>query len=375
MALVWSILSWIFPGDSYAGSMRTSDLLPRSPPPRLIPHPECSPFRVVCEKIKLSRQLDMSSEGTIHAVGDEIWFLPAPYGSRSQRINLSTKKVTTVVSNIKPPERRILCCTPSGIIVTCDDSYNTIIVYDGIKCTLNQKPEFYSHNATGDIPAYKFATPSSYLGINQNGEEELILFAGKFNEDLSVHTLNLTTFEWKEIQVAENSRVPPYRHRGYSICVVNSDRVLLFGGFREGRNIYYEELFNDVWEFNVRTGVWNLLESNTPPPFVRCYAVSVLQGDWMIVLGGTSVVHNSALDDCWGFNLITHEWHQLCIEGDDYPTLAGACWVKLIDGQCILVGGRWGPEINAPLGSNTSAYAFNFFTSNLKSANDNKFET
>lgn len=106
--------------------------------------------------------------------------------------------------------------------------------------------------------------------------------------------------------------------------------------------------------------VFEYHESNTPGPCKRSNIVSIVNGSWMIIVGGYSATYGE-LDDCWAFNLIAHEWHQIRVEGDKCPPLWGHCWTKLPDGRCVLIGGTWGYN-GGPAGANISALTLLAFT-------------
>jgi hypothetical protein len=334
-------------------------------PPRKTNPPKISPFRGECEKLNLSAEV-WETSGHIYVVGNELWFQVAkPFYYVPFCIDLATYQVTRSHlgdKTILPEGGRILCTSPSGMVIVCNASATLVSICDGNQLANGILKPLMSQETTGDY-LNNNADRAMYLGINEYGQEEVVFRPGNNSSGIpcAVYLLNLTTFVWKIIQVAKTSPILPPSLSWCDCCVATPDRLLLFDSFVESGNYLDEDskYFDNIWEFNVRTGVWRLLETDTPGPCARSNIVSIVQGSWMIIVGGYSAIYGE-LDDCWAFNLIQHEWHQILVEGDKCPPLWGHCWTKLPDGRCVLIGGRWG-ENSGPAGANLGAYAFRFY--------------
>ncbi|KIZ03963.1 hypothetical protein MNEG_3997 [Monoraphidium neglectum] len=135
------------------------------------------------------------------------------------------------------------------------------------------------------------------------GGHILTLEAGRkrrlFFDDL--WSLNVEDWEWRRVEVAASSPLPPKRDMA-ALAALADGRLLLFGGRSEA-----QRALNDAWVFDTSTSAWTQLKPEGPlPPPRKMHALAPVpavpgQPPAAALFGGEK--DNGLLDDLWVLQL------------------------------------------------------------------------
>lgn len=132
-------------------------------------------------------------------------------------------------------------------------------------------------------------------GALDPARDRLVLYGGNDREDYyeDTFTFDLETFEWREYP--EPEVVPSRRGFGRALLDAPRDRILLFGGNREG------DFYNEVWAFTLDNERWSRLEVDDPRPSTRNTSLFVHDTlrDRFIVFAGQK--RSERRNDLWEF--------------------------------------------------------------------------
>jgi hypothetical protein len=167
--------------------------------------------------------------------------------------------------------------------------------------------------------------------------EKVYLFGGlgssskeRFNE---LWTYNLKDGIWTLIEPHGDIPTPRY------CCTMNAwqDKMVCFGGFGDGDRL------NTVHVWSKETMEWKFLVTNGELPEKRSHHTGTVSGNRLIVFGGLSQ-EGKRLNDIHVLDLTTLTWSQLEVRGTlPSPRLGHSC-VMLGSKVMIVFGGYGGPE-------------------------------
>lgn len=159
---------------------------------------------------------------------------------------------------------------------------------------------------------------------------------GPFSPCSDGYVLDLNSMTWSSLP--QNGDIPSPRWK-HSTTAVGS-KIYLFGG----RN--YQNVFNDLYEFDISTFTWKNLIPNSFPnenlPMPRySHSINSIQNSELLILFGG--IHDSVtiFNDVWLFNIPTSEWKQIvCSNGIiPPPTFSHSSFVH--NNQLYIVGGYY----------------------------------
>jgi N-acetylneuraminic acid mutarotase len=209
-----------------------------------------------------------------------------------------------------------------------------------------------------------------YLGSNNHGHHELILFGGHetsseylISNSNDVYILNYTLLEWRKLAIPPQE-IPAGRYWG-DLFVVNPENVVIFGGFSGNLSEYevQDKYHDDVWNLNLQTLEWTKLPNHTVDgiaPIGRGNFVSTLRSNWLVVVGGYSPTRGE-MSDSWAFNVQSCEWQELTLERDQFPSVWGHAWAEIAPGHMICSGGEGGWN-QGGRNMNANFYTFTFLS-------------
>ncbi|KAI8091536.1 hypothetical protein BDF21DRAFT_376285 [Thamnidium elegans] len=226
-------------------------------------------------------------------------------------------------------------------------SPDAFIIYGGTHRTSTKKELFYidannlsanSVNTSGDIPSPRI----SPVIVAMNGH--VLLFGGKplahdENYDPGFYLLNLHSKQWTRIQM---EGVQPTERSGHS-AVAHEGVMYIWGGQNEGN------YFNDLFIFNSSTFSttprWEQLGYNNECPEARSGHISQFFENKLFIFGGTD--GQRLFDDIWSFDLHTGLWTRIEAEGFN-PAARESCASAMVDDVIYIIGGKGenGVELN-----------------------------
>jgi len=128
-----------------------------------------------------------------------------------------------------------------------------------------------------------------------DGNSTIYVFGGS---DIYGNVLNdVWTFSNNQWTNVTSSLSPPPR-RGHT-CAYGAGQFFIFGGDN------LQELFNDVWSFNLAQKSWKKFPSNSPPSKRTWLGYSSFHQNALFVFGGCTTVHltDNVLQDFWKYTL------------------------------------------------------------------------
>ncbi len=133
---------------------------------------------------------------------------------------------------------------------------------------------------------------------------------------------------------------PPPHHFPVMEYVPTIDRVILFGGYRQG----FSTLFNDTWAYDYIPNRWvNLNPENPPPPRAYHYMALEPTTNRLVMFGGVrdeSQYPNSpetTNDESWIYNVAGNYWRQVFPEDAPGPRAWHA--MSRTSGRVLMFGG------------------------------------
>jgi len=242
--------------------------------------------------------------------------------------------------------------SPRYDVYSCNNGVDTIYIFGGRD--QYYLDEVWSYNITSKLWSFLYGNTATAQGISpvyyvtqspgtRSGggmvylsNQQLLIFSGTlFSEggaysyaDVWLYSLKkgLWTFVGDEATVIvtlQNASGYPTARRGFGMTTMNNGTVVVFGGYggSDPPAFYY----NDLWFYNPKTNIWNLMFGNpretqqnfavysnpTPYPGGRYgHSVNVLYDNTIIIIGGFGYTANNSgyLDDIWRYNPKTSSW-------------------------------------------------------------------
>ncbi|KAI8992545.1 hypothetical protein BDB01DRAFT_738618 [Pilobolus umbonatus] len=222
-----------------------------------------------------------------------------------------------------------------------------LLLYGGYHRSSTKKDLFYvdinglsasSVSTTGDVPSHRahaiIVPISNYI----------LLFGGRpllleENYDSSVYLLNLNSRRWTRMRVEETQ---PMERSGHT-AITQDGMVYIWGGQIEGK------YFNDLFMLNTSTlnsnARWEQIAYNNEGPEPRSGHISALYENTMYIFGGSN--GQTLFNDIWSYDLHTGLWTRLEINGY-IPQPRESCASSMVGDIIYIVGGRGenGVELN-----------------------------
>ncbi|CAG9460707.1 unnamed protein product [Pedinophyceae sp. YPF-701] len=170
---------------------------------------------------------------------------------------------------------------------------------------------------------------------------KVVLFGGADRaptpfEDLWVLECEADVYQWTRITPTFKDGVDILPRTGATMCAIN-DKIYMYGGQDPMTGVVYSDvtcLDTDVWEWSKVRVI-----GDSPPPR-HSHVAAALAKDRIIVVHGGSGPQGTPLDDLWVFNLDSGMWTRPAPAGDPPAAreMAAAC---VLGGDRILIhGGR-----------------------------------
>ncbi len=122
--------------------------------------------------------------------------------------------------------------------------------------------------------------------------------------------------------------------RGYHTANMVGNKLIIFGGSDGG------ECFNDVWVYDVESGMWRNV--SMPVTYRRLSHTATIVGSYLFVIGGHD--GNEYSNDVLLLNLVTMTWDKRKVYGRP-PSGRGYHGVILYDSRLLMIGGFDGSEV------------------------------
>ena len=183
---------------------------------------------------------------------------------------------------------------------------------------------------TGDIPDHVCGSRTTVIN------DSIYLFGGHNNVNKQysndIYNLNLDTLQWNVIETTGEK--PSQRHFHVQWCTTTG--FIVFGGSDGGGRS-----FNDTFHFNINTMKWTQPAITGTPP-TRRYASSFSQRGYEegYLFGGSGNNFNK-FNDLHVFHLTTNTWREIIPSGPSPPVRFGATMNVVRQHQLIVCGG-WG---------------------------------
>ena len=132
-----------------------------------------------------------------------------------------------------------------------------------------------------------------HMSTYDSKRHQMVLFGGRYRAGTSgnytlyndLWALDLENETWVEIPT--NGIGPSARVNGSLIYDPTGDRLLLFGGNQEPSGMAYDAL-NDLWEFDLATNTWKVLQATGAAPSARLFTAAIWDDhrQHFVVFGG-----------------------------------------------------------------------------------------
>ena len=132
-----------------------------------------------------------------------------------------------------------------------------------------------------------------HMSTYDSKRHQMVLFGGRYRAGTSgsytlyddVWAFDLATETWAEVTTSGIG--PSARVNGSMVYDSTMDRLLLFGGNQEPSGMSYDSL-NDLWELDLTTGAWKVLQTTGPTPSPRLFTTAVWDDarQWFVLFGG-----------------------------------------------------------------------------------------
>ncbi|XP_039280007.1 F-box only protein 42 isoform X3 [Nilaparvata lugens] len=152
--------------------------------------------------------------------------------------------------------------------------------------------------------------------------------------------LDLSTRQWSRLLTMGTYPSP----KACATLVHHDSCLLLFGGKSHPSTYYFSYVwscFDELHIYNIYDNRWTSITSptNQPPPMAG-HSASVHK-NYMLVFGGMHG-QNVSSNDVWCFDILTHQWRELNIQGIKPKSRYGQTQVVLDDEHFLIIGGCGG---------------------------------
>ena len=180
-------------------------------------------------------------------------------------------------------------------------------------------------------------------GLINIGNGNILLFGGcktimNFNFYFS-DTWIYSSIKDKWTILSTNER--PALRANFSITKINNNKVLLYGGCYDYE--LNDSIYTDFWIFNISEKKWSQIIPQNKPTLRVGEGIAALDSDMVLLFGGYSANSNDSLrflDDTWIYKFKDNKWEQIKIS--NYPNARSHFdMVKLYSNNSVLLfGGR-----------------------------------
>lgn len=139
--------------------------------------------------------------------------------------------------------------------------------------------------------------------------KKIIAFGGRtgFRSDFQnvdeTWTFDYSVPSWTKL---EPSNAPPWRTNHTMTYDPKRHKTLLFGGND------FNQVFNDLWEFDYRQNEWTNLSPSNPPEARQMHGMTyVPEQDVLVLFGGRRLDGGAAFNDLWMYDYALNEWKEL----------------------------------------------------------------
>ncbi len=178
-----------------------------------------------------------------------------------------------------------------------------LILFSNCKPPIESKWVEYNQSI---IPAKRLCFSMAYVNIY--GNPKIFLFGGKGPEGVfnDLWEYDINTNIWNEIEIVGNKPIERY---GHSIAYSGNNIIVLFGGYDES----IHDPLQDTWEYNINTKIWteyNSGEFDIRPVKLCHLRMSYIGGNKAILFGGNTPAQVGSIypDTTWEYDSTTHLW-------------------------------------------------------------------
>ncbi|EDV25895.1 uncharacterized protein TRIADDRAFT_55434 [Trichoplax adhaerens] len=129
----------------------------------------------------------------------------------------------------------------------------------------------------------------------------------------------------------------PGRRSGHRM-VATATKIYLFGGYRP-----VDVLYKEVWEYDIITNTWSMLETDGDPPNCVASASMIIDGDTLMVFGGSGLPFGRCNSNILHtLNLKEKIWRKIQCKNATPSPRYGQSMIKGNDGYIYIFGGTTG---------------------------------
>ncbi|CAG8451379.1 21078_t:CDS:2 [Cetraspora pellucida] len=181
-----------------------------------------------------------------------------------------------------------------------------------------------------DINSPKTLKGSACSGGENNGL--LFVFGGYIygSDNISSHQYDISKKVWTDIKSG------PINRYGISCAKFNDSLIAIFGGAAINGS---DNLFNDLWTFDISTSLWNLKNAQNPPSPRVGYCAVTLPDQSILYIGGQTSDLFAPMDTLPLYNTKSDTWINMAVSGPAPPGRRDFSAVLTNDNRIIIYGG------------------------------------
>jgi N-acetylneuraminic acid mutarotase len=177
------------------------------------------------------------------------------------------------------------------------------------------------------------------------GEGKVFLFGGTSEDETDLNDcwlFDVKTNLWEHVQ----SQTLPAARKGHAMSFLGQGSVLLFGGAFE------DQIFDDTWIFNLNQKSWKQIKSSKVPEKRALHSMAQLKEAKALLFGGST--GSLSIEECgWIFDQNKNEWNKLSLIGEcGIDSLPSARYLQRMasvgDGKLLMTGGRGSEHLLLP---------------------------
>ena len=191
---------------------------------------------------------------------------------------------------------------------------------------------------TGPAPSPRRNAAAVYDPI----DHQLILFGGRSSsgDQGDLWRFDLSAHEWERLDVAAPGPVPRFTHN--AVYDVQARRMVVWSGRKIDAD--GQELFSDVWAFDIEAAEWALLQPSTELPQRRYGTAAIYDPRSHALINFAGFTLEGRFDDTWRFDLASALWEQLDPSGNPGERCLHTAAYDRLRGRMIIFGGQRGAD-------------------------------
>ena len=191
---------------------------------------------------------------------------------------------------------------------------------------------------TGPAPSPRRNAAAVYDPI----DHQLILFGGRSSsgDHGDLWRFDLSAHEWERLEVAAPGPVPRFTHN--AVYDMASHRMVVWSGRKIDAD--GQELFSDVWAFDIGEAEWTLLQPSTERPQRRYGTAAVYDPLSHALINFAGFTLDGRFDDLWRFDLASALWEELAPSGNPGERCLHTAAYDALRGRMIIFGGQRGAD-------------------------------